>query len=244
MLKVSRIVVVTDNLLHRSVVYEIKQKLYTLEPWNTALELRISSFDIFVKEKDGYVPWMAKTMPGFISSCDVLSVFSKRDRNSHYLKTESTCAAHCAESNNANTDDLFNIFTACSLEIHPYFQSSDPFSLRLLPTSCYWLKWRLKTVGNTSGYQQFYYKTVQPTKLKGRQTGSGTVHDRAARNHNSHMHHLQNTERCMNAKKPAWRTVRQTSVQVWVALSLSFYPELSLPIPPPPFLGVGVWMLW
>ena len=44
---------------------------------------------------------------------------------------------------------------------------------------------RPKTVGNTSGHQQFKCKTVQANKLKGMQTGSGTVHDRVTRNDNN-----------------------------------------------------------
>ena len=95
---------------------------------------------------------------------------------------------------------------------------------------------RTHAIGNTSGYQQFKYRTIQPNKLKGRQTGSGTGHDRTARNHNSHMHRLPNAGKCTTAKHKREAREAGTFVQVWVSLSVyhvlsrTLFPYLPFPL--------------
>ena len=46
-------------------------------------------------------------------------------------KQESMCVGFCAESNNANIADLFNIFDARTLGEHAYVANSRPLPIRL-----------------------------------------------------------------------------------------------------------------
>ena len=58
------------------------------------------------KRRDGYVPCPVDPRLDLFPIAKFSCVFSKRGRNSHYFKTEFTCAALCTERNNANIEDL------------------------------------------------------------------------------------------------------------------------------------------
>ena len=116
------------------------------------------------KNRDWYIPWLVGPRPDWFPIAMLSCFFSKRGRNSRCFKTESTCVALCAQRNDANIDDSFNIVNACSLRVHLYFASSGPFSTRLLLTGCYWLKWRPKTVKLVKRVDPNNFTTKSSTK--------------------------------------------------------------------------------
>ena len=75
-----------------------------------------------------------------MSPSDVLLCLEQKRQDQSMFQNRVHVRSSCAESNNVNIDELFNIFDSRSLGIHPYFLSNGPLSIGLLLTGCYWLK--------------------------------------------------------------------------------------------------------